>query len=320
MSLTISVVRSWDLDTVAALIDHLGRDEDAFDVSSLAVRNSYQNQLEGLAGDTVSASADRCYAISKDLGTLAEKSGKLRSVLRAFHAEAAIYRPKLVGAVDDARTKIFSVEDDGTVRPPHLTGEPGDPMLRAAHDRASTEAAGYQEEIRRLLRELERCDLEAANALNLMSMTESYVHYPYPFDSAETDPRTTAASATINLGAGAVDETAGFLDAAGAVTRGLPGLATVSGLGIGFGTSPEDEPFMETLAAEGIGALAAIASAWVGSTVTSAAIGGAAGSVVPVIGTAVGAVAGAVAGPAATEAVRDHTAQTKADGKVNFQW
>lgn len=320
MSLTISVVRSWDLDTVAALIDHLGRDEAAFDVSSLAVRNSYQNQLDGLDGDTVSASTDRCYAISKDLGILAEKSGKLHSVLRAFHEEATIYRPKLVRAVDDARTKIFSVEEDGTVRPPLLIGDPGDPMLKAAHDRASEEATEYQGEITRLLRELERCDLEAANALNLMSMTESYVHYPYPPDSAETDPRTIAASATINLGAGAVDDTARFFDAASAATRGLPGLATVLGLGIGFGTSPEDEPFMETLAAEGIGTLAAIASAWVGSVVTSAAIGGSAGSVVPGIGTAVGAIAGAVAGPAATEAVRDHTAQTKADGKVNFQW
>lgn len=307
MSLTISVVRAWDLATVGAQIENLRRDEVAYDTASTVVRNSYQEQLDGSAGDAVSGSYERCHAIARDLGILAAKTERLAAILTAFHQEALVYASKLVREVDSVPDG-FSVEDDGAVRPPALVGDPSDPALTSAHARNSDTATGHQEEIRRLLREMERCDLDASNELNLMSMTESYTHYPYEPTLAEIDPRTIAAGATIDGSTGLVSDAAKQLDAASTVTRALPGVGTVLNLAIASATSPHDESLAETLAAEGAG-------------LASAAVTGAtAGSVVPGIGTAAGLVAGVLLGPEVTRTVRNELAKQKADGKEDFSW
>lgn len=307
MSLTISVVRAWDLGTVGAQLDNLRRDDDAFDTSAATVRRCAEENLDGLDGDTVPASRARCFAISQDLGILSGKSERLSAILTAFLEEALVYLPQLIREVDSVPAE-FSVEDDGTVRSPALIGDPSDPALATAHKRNSETATNHQEEIQRLLRELERCDLEAANGLNLMSMTESYVHYPFEPTAAKSDPRTIAASATIDASTGLASHTAKSLDAASAATRALPIVGTALNLAIGSATSPDEEPLAETLAAEGA-ALASVA-------LTSAA----AGSVVPGIGTAVGLVTGLVLGPEVTEAVRNEFTKQKSDGKEGFSW
>lgn len=307
MSVTISVVRAWDLDTVGAQINHLRRDDNAFDTASAVVRNSYQEQLDGLDGHTVSASTHRCRDISRDLGILSGKTERLHALLHAFHSEALIYLPKLLHAIDSVPAE-FSVGDDGTVRPPALIGDPSDPTLKDALERNSETASTIQEEIQRLLRELERCDLEAANALNLMSMTESYTHYPYEPATFDVNPRTIAAATTIDASTGILSETARYLDGASTATRLLPGVGTVLNLATGVATSPEDESIAETLFAE----LAGVTSA--------AAAGATAGSIIPGYGTVAGLAAGILLGPGVTNGVRNQLARQRADGKEGFSW
>lgn len=314
MSLTISAVRSWDLDTVTDQIRHLQRDDGVFRESAGAVRNAVESQLHGLEGGTVTTSSRHCGAIARDLTILARKSERLASILDAFLQQALHHRPRLLAEVDAAMAEAFSVADDGSVRQPALIGDPE--AVAGAHIRNAEQAIGYQDEIMRLLRELESHDLEAANALNLMSMSESYDYYPYSTTPTRYDPRTAAASTTIRTEFGLLNEAAEYFDVASSATRALPVVGSATELAIGVATAPEDEPLVHTLAAEGSG-LAATA-------VSAGAVGAAAGSVVPGIGTAVGLVGGVAAGltvgPRVTEAAREQLAGLRSDGKVGFRW
>lgn len=314
MSLTISAVRSWDLETVATQISHLKRDDEVFRDSAGAVRTAAGSRLDGLEGDTVTTSSRHCGAIARDLTVLARQSERLATILDAFLQEALVYRPRLLAGVDAAAAEAFSVADDGSVRQPALIGDPE--AVAGTHSRNAEKAIGYQDEIMRLLRELEDHDLEAANALNLMSMSESYDYYPYSIGPTRYDPRTAAASTAIRTEFGLLHDAAEYFDAASRVTRALPVVGTGMELGVGVATAPEDEPLVDTLAAESSGIAA--------TALTAGIAGAAAGSVVPGIGTAAGLVGGVAAGflvgPRATEVAREQLAGLRSDGKVRFRW
>lgn len=314
MSLTISAVWSWDLDTVAAQIHHLKRDDVVFRESADAVRHAVGNQMVGLDGHTVTTSSRHCAAIARDLTVLARKSARLASILDAFLQQAVVYRSQLLAAVDAAGAEAFSVADDGSVRQPALIGDPE--AVAGAHSRNSEKAIEYQAEIMQLLRELEGHDLEAANGLNLMSMAESYDYYPFSTTPTRFDPRTAAASTAIGAEFDLLHEAAEHFDTASPSTRALPVVGSALELALGVATAPEDEPLIHTLIAEGSGLAV--------SAVGGGAAGAAAGSVVPGIGTAAGLVGGAAAGltaaPRATDAVREYLAGLRSDGKVRFRW
>lgn len=312
MSLQVPDVLSWDLDTVRARIDDLQVDSGHFLESAKAVRTAGQENLDGFAGDTVTAATHGCRDLARDLGIVRRKAESAVGALTDFCIHAPDLWREVVDAYHEAGAALCRVADDGTVRGPLLLGDPSDPAVARAHRENDILAAGFESRILRALRDLEDLDLAAANALNLMSMTESYVHYPYEPELIEIDPRTVTAGATISLSLDSLSSTAEAMDAASAVTRGLPVVGNILGLSIGLATRPEHESLGETLAIEatGIGA--------------SALAGAAAGSVVPGLGTVLGFVLGAgvriLAGPAATAGLRNHIARERADGKEGFAW
>ncbi|GAA4260595.1 hypothetical protein [Dietzia aurantiaca] len=312
MSLTVPDVMSWDLDTVCARVDDLRADEELLLDSAAAVRAAAGAHLVGFAGDTVSASTGSCAELTRDITIVARKAGSAVRALTDFCHRAPGLRSRLLDAVEEAAAARCRVADDGTVRGPLLIGDPSDPEVARAHQRGEADASAIESRILPLLRGLEDLDLAAANALNLMSMTESYVHYPYEPELIEVDPRTVAAGAAVSGSLDALDSTAEVVDAASAVTRSLPVLGTGLGLAIGLATRPEHESLGEALAIESAGVAA------------SALAGAAAGSVLPGPGTALGFALGAgvrlLAGPAATAALRNHIERERADGKEGFGW
>lgn len=308
MTLKVAAVVSWDLDTVIARVDNLRSDEREFLASAAAVRSAADQNLAGSQGDTVSAATRGSSALARDITILARKAAGVVEALADFCLRAPGLRTELMAALDDAAAAHCRVADDGTVQGPLLIGDPSDPAVVSAHGENAKVASAIENRIQPLLRELEELDLTAANALNLMSMTESYVSYPYDPDPVGIDLRTVAASGTISLSLDTLRSAAEAMDAASQVTRGLPVLGTALGLALGVATSPEHESLGETLAIEGAG------------VATSALTGAAAGSVVPGAGTAAGFIIGAFLGTATTIGLRHHIAVERADGKKGFEW
>lgn len=316
MTLKVPAVVSWDLDTVIARVDSLRSDEEGFLDSAAAVRSAAEQNLDGFQGHTVSAATRGSSTLARDITILARKAAGAVDALVDFCAQAPGLRAELLAALDDAAAARCRVADDGTVRGPLLIGDPSDPEVISAHERNDKVASGIENRIQPLLRELEELDLAAANALNHMSMTESYVSYPYDPDEVEIDPRTVTAGATISFSTGATGVAADAMGASSAIVRGLPVFGTALNLALGFATSPEEESFEETLAIEGGGILAGAAA--------TAAAGALAGSIVPGLGTvggfALGGLAGLAAGFGATHHLRDYAGEQRADGKENFRW
>lgn len=313
MSLTIPVVRSWSLDTIAAQVALLREDDRVFDTASTAVRNGAERQLDGLEGDTVTASVRSCGEISRDLGILSNKAESLVTALDCFQNEAAVHRTKLLGLVESAGLKGFAVNDDGSVTPPTVTGDADDPAVAAERSRIRDEGKALHEDITAELRALERIDLDAGNALRLMVMEESFHSYPDADHSDNYDKGSTilggAASSQADLLGGWAKD---FSTAGKGFTRGIPLLGQALGFGIGIAGAPDDEPLAETLAAEGSGAF------------VGAATGAVIGSLVPGVGTVAGVVIGGLAGGAASyltsREVRDHFDDQRAQGKDPFVW
>ena len=320
MTLKVAAVVSWDLDTVIARVDNLRSDEREFLASAAAVRSAADQNLAGSQGDTVSAATRGSSALARDITILARKAAGVVEALADFCLRAPGLRTELMAALDDAAAAHCRVADDGTVQGPLLIGDPSDPAVVSAHGENAKVASAIENRIQPLLRELEELDLTAANALNLMSMTESYVSYPYDPDEVEVDPRTVAAGATISSSTGATDLVADAMGASSAATRALPVFGSALGLVLGFATSPDEESFGETLAIEGGGTLAGVGA----TALTTAAAGALAGSVVPGPGTVggfvLGGLAGIVAGVGATTLLRDHVDEQRADGKEGFRW
>ena len=308
MSLTIPVIESWDLDAVISQVDNLRSDEGGFLASAAAVRSAADQNLDGFHGDTVSAATRGSSALSLDITILARKAASAVKALADFCDQAPGLRSTLLATVDEAEAAGCLVANDGTVQSPEPVGDLSDPAVARALDRDAFAAAQIQDRIQPLLRQLEHLDLTAANALNLMSMTASYVSYPYDPDPVGIDLRTVAASGTISLSLDTLRSAAEAMDAASQVTRGLPVLGTALGLALGVATSPEHESLGETLAIEGAG------------VATSALTGAAAGSVVPGAGTAAGFIIGAFLGTATTIGLRHHIAVERAHGKKGFEW
>ena len=308
MSLTVPVIVSWDLDTVIGQVDNLRSDESWFLDSATAVRGAADQNLDGFHGDTASAATRGSSALTRDITILARKAASAAEALAVFCQRAPGLRAELMSALDDAAAARCRVADDGTVQGPLLIGDPSDPNVVSAHEKNAAVASEIETRIQPLLRQLEHLDLTAANALNLMSMTESYVSYPYDPDPVGIDLRTIAASGTISLSLDTLGSAAEAMDAASKVTRGLPVFGTALGLALGVATRPEHESLGETLAIEGAG------------VATSALTGAAAGSVVPGAGTAAGFIIGALLGTATTIGLRHHIAVERADGKKGFGW
>lgn len=320
MTLKVPAVVSWDLDTVITQVANLRSDEGLFLDSAEAVWSAAGQNLGGFAGNTITAATQGCGALSRDITIVARKAASVVKALTDFCDRAPELRSTLMVALDDAAAALCEVADDGTVRGPLLIGDPSDPAVIKAHEENDEIAAGIEKRIQPLLRGLEELDLAAANALNLMSMTESYVSYPYDPDEVEVDPRTVAAGGTISLATGATSFAAEAMDASSGIVRRLPVFGTGLGLVLGLATSSADESFGETLAIEGSGILAAVGA----TALTSAASGAIVGSTVPGPGTVGGFVVGGIVGTAAsvgtTTFLRGHINEQRADGKKGFQW
>lgn len=316
MSLKVPAIVSWDLDTVIARVDDLRSDAAGLHDSAAAVRSAAEQNLDGFRGDTASAATRGCSTLARDITILGRKAARSTEALADFCTQAPGLRAKLLAALDVAAAARCRVADDGTVRGPLLIGDPSDPEVISAQEKNDEVASDIEDTIQPLLRTLEELDRAAANALNLMSMTESYVSYPYDPDEVGIDPRTMTAGATLSLSTGATGFAADAMGASSAIVRGLPVFGTALNLALGFATSPEEESFEETLAIEAGGILAGAAA--------TAAAGALAGSIVPGPGTvggfALGALAGLAAGFGATHHLRDYAGEQRADGKENFGW
>lgn len=310
MTLTISAVSAWDFATVAAQLDNLRADQPVFEESAAEIEQKVASTLGGFECYTVSVSTDSCDALVRKVRDIGQKLERLIAALDTFCATAPDLRRKLLKDRAEAIEARCRVEDDGTVRPPLIIGEPTDPEVIQAHEEGAATATRFQDRIMPTLDELKALDFEAANVLCDISGEKPYVFYPYDPDKASIDPRTLAATTTVSTSTGATKTAAMALDASSTVLRGFPIFGNVLNLGIGLATSPEQESVVETLAIEGGGIAAAAGSA--------AVAGATAGSVVPGWGTAAGFVGGLIGGVASTTVLRDYVNEKRADGKEGY--
>lgn len=300
MRLTIPIIESWDLDTVITQVDNLRSDEGWFFDSAEAVRSAADQNLDGFAGDTVSAATRNCSTLALDITILAGQAANAAEALADFCARAPGLRNELRAALEDAASAQCRVADDGTVRGPLLIGDPSDPAVIKAHEENDKIASGIENRIRPLLRDLEKLDRAAADALDSMELSHGA-----EVDSAPIDVRPVAASAVVNAKTDLVSTAAKSMDASSGIVRGLPVVGGLMGMTIGVATSPEDESLEESLLIEGSGAAAGTAAAGLATWATTVGVssamsalgtagaGAAVGSAVPGLGTAVGFVVGA---------------------------
>lgn len=324
MSLTIPDVASWDLATVAEHLATLSRDTEVFLDSAAAIRSAGDAHVGEALGETATSARRGCADVAKSLSLVGRKTEGVVEALATFSEQAPAKLGDLVALVDAAVAASCSVQDDGTVLGPRVVGDPADPGLAKDQERLDRVAEDFEAKIVSLLRELEHLDLEAANALNLMAMAESYEFYPHEPEDAGSDPLTTAAGIGMSGGSEIVGKLAEARGLASGFARGIPIAGTVAGMALGTATRPDGESVPESLAAEAAGAAVGAAGGMAGGMVAGMAAGAAFGSIVPGIGTVagliVGAGAGAYLGSKTAETVREQFAEQRADGKEDFRW
>lgn len=290
MGIGVSRALDWDLAAVEAQSMTLANDSASAAEVGGELRSDGERTLDEMSGYTIDAARETIADTVRRTFTLADNLERSSALLSNFAANAAVQQARLRSEVRSATTAGYTVTEEGAVVPADGTDVPAD-----------GECAEWELAIQNALRALVELDTETADKLT--GLHGSIADY-----GNNSDPSTTIAGAVISAVLNPLGDLIGDdgLRSTRVIARGLGPFGSLLGFAAGIAGAPDDEPMSETLAAEGAGLAAGVATGMAAGATTGAAVG----SIVPVAGTAIGGIAGIVVGGfmgfKTSEGVRDH--------------